>query len=213
MIRQLFSLHSRPSLIALICPWSVIFRAVELRPDLTCLWKLLGDACTAVSTVSPNRAQVVVPVPLADLVPNTQSQLLNQAQALQVGERYDHKSVHLYIYNIVAVWLVHFCHVCSKFNTVRMVCVQMLCSGLEADVWSPQFVAWPWTQLLPPVLPALPLRSECHMSPASKGPGGETESYTSIYAMFDPRIESFYLFFSLVLQVFKKGCYVGQWKS
>uniref|UniRef100_A0A4W6GAK8 SKI3 subunit of superkiller complex n=1 Tax=Lates calcarifer TaxID=8187 RepID=A0A4W6GAK8_LATCA len=34
-----------------------LFKAVELRPDLSCLWKLLGDACTAVSTVSPNRAQ------------------------------------------------------------------------------------------------------------------------------------------------------------
>uniref|UniRef100_A0A671Y0B2 SKI3 subunit of superkiller complex n=1 Tax=Sparus aurata TaxID=8175 RepID=A0A671Y0B2_SPAAU len=28
-----------------------LFRAVELRPDLSCLWKLLGDACTAVSNV------------------------------------------------------------------------------------------------------------------------------------------------------------------
>ncbi|CAG00393.1 unnamed protein product [Tetraodon nigroviridis] len=64
-----------------------LFRAVELRPDLTCLWKLLGDACTAVSTVSPNRARVVVPAPLAGLVPNAQGQLLNQAQALQIGER------------------------------------------------------------------------------------------------------------------------------
>lgn len=68
-----------------------MFRAVELRPDLTCLWKLLGDACTAVSAVSPNRARVVVPAPLAGLVPDAQSQLLNQAQALQIGERYDHK--------------------------------------------------------------------------------------------------------------------------
>uniref|UniRef100_A0A4W6G7G6 SKI3 subunit of superkiller complex n=1 Tax=Lates calcarifer TaxID=8187 RepID=A0A4W6G7G6_LATCA len=41
-----------------------LFKAVELRPDLSCLWKLLGDACTAVSTVSPNRAQVLVPAPL-----------------------------------------------------------------------------------------------------------------------------------------------------
>uniref|UniRef100_A0A4W5KBM0 SKI3 subunit of superkiller complex n=1 Tax=Hucho hucho TaxID=62062 RepID=A0A4W5KBM0_9TELE len=42
-----------------------LFRAVELRPDLSCLWKLLGDACTSVSTVAPNRARVVVPGPLA----------------------------------------------------------------------------------------------------------------------------------------------------
>uniref|UniRef100_A0A3P9KFX9 Tetratricopeptide repeat domain 37 n=1 Tax=Oryzias latipes TaxID=8090 RepID=A0A3P9KFX9_ORYLA len=34
--------------------------AVQLRPDLSCLWKLLGDASTAVSIVSPNRAQVLV---------------------------------------------------------------------------------------------------------------------------------------------------------
>ncbi|XP_040010998.1 tetratricopeptide repeat protein 37 [Xiphias gladius] len=64
-----------------------LFTAVELRPDLSCLWKLLGDACTAVSTVSPNRAQVLVPAPLAGLDPNTQSHMLNQAQALKVGER------------------------------------------------------------------------------------------------------------------------------
>ncbi|KAG7258912.1 hypothetical protein CRUP_034673, partial [Coryphaenoides rupestris] len=42
-----------------------LFRAVELRPDLSCLWKLLGDACTAVCTVSPNRARVLMPGPLA----------------------------------------------------------------------------------------------------------------------------------------------------
>uniref|UniRef100_A0A8C4E6U4 SKI3 subunit of superkiller complex n=1 Tax=Dicentrarchus labrax TaxID=13489 RepID=A0A8C4E6U4_DICLA len=64
-----------------------LFRAVELRPDLSCLWKLLGDTCTAVSSVSPNRAQVLVPALLAGLDPNTQSQALNQAQTLKVGER------------------------------------------------------------------------------------------------------------------------------
>lgn len=70
---------------------SLLFRAAELRPDLSCLWKLLGDACTAVSTVSPNRAQLLVPAPLVGLDSNTQSQVLDQAQALKVGERYDHK--------------------------------------------------------------------------------------------------------------------------
>ncbi|XP_071783567.2 superkiller complex protein 3 [Centroberyx gerrardi] len=64
-----------------------LFRAVELRPDLSCLWKLLGDACTTVSTVSPNRARVLVPGPLAGLDPATQSHTLNQAQTLKVGER------------------------------------------------------------------------------------------------------------------------------
>lgn len=66
---------------------------MKLRPDLSCLWKLLGDACTAVSAVSPNRAQVLVPAPLVGLDPNTQSQTLSQAQALKVGERYDHRQV------------------------------------------------------------------------------------------------------------------------
>ncbi|XP_075895011.1 tetratricopeptide repeat protein 37 [Nelusetta ayraudi] len=64
-----------------------LFRAAELRPDLSCLWKLLGDACTAVSKVSPNRAQLLVPAPLVGLDSNIQSQVLDQAQALKVGER------------------------------------------------------------------------------------------------------------------------------
>ncbi|XP_067463493.1 superkiller complex protein 3 [Thunnus thynnus] len=64
-----------------------LFKAVELRPDLSCLWKLLGDACTAVSTVSPNRVQVQVPAPLAGIDPHTQNNMLNQAQTLKVGER------------------------------------------------------------------------------------------------------------------------------
>ncbi|XP_056138485.1 tetratricopeptide repeat protein 37 isoform X2 [Lampris incognitus] len=64
-----------------------LFRAVELRPDLSCLWKLLGDACTTVSTVSSNRALLVVPGLLADLDPTAETHTLNQAQTLKVGER------------------------------------------------------------------------------------------------------------------------------
>ncbi|XP_056274743.1 tetratricopeptide repeat protein 37 isoform X2 [Pseudoliparis swirei] len=64
-----------------------LFRAVEMRPDMSCLWKLLGDACTAVCTVTPNSARVLVPAPLAGLDPNTQNHTLNQAQTLKVGER------------------------------------------------------------------------------------------------------------------------------
>ncbi|XP_062272697.1 superkiller complex protein 3 isoform X2 [Scomber scombrus] len=64
-----------------------LFKAAELRPDLSCLWKLLGDACTAASTVSPNRAQVQVPAPLAGVDPLTQSHMMNQAQTVKVGER------------------------------------------------------------------------------------------------------------------------------
>uniref|UniRef100_A0AAQ4RWZ0 SKI3 subunit of superkiller complex n=1 Tax=Gasterosteus aculeatus aculeatus TaxID=481459 RepID=A0AAQ4RWZ0_GASAC len=62
-----------------------LFRAVEMRPDLSCLWKLLGDACTAVGTVSPDVAQLLVPAPLAGS--DNQSHTLSQAQTLKVGER------------------------------------------------------------------------------------------------------------------------------
>lgn len=71
-----------------------LFRAVELRPDLSCLWKLLGDACTAVNTVSPNRVRVLVPLLLVGLDPNSQNPMLNQAQALKLGERYVFFYVH-----------------------------------------------------------------------------------------------------------------------
>uniref|UniRef100_M4AYA2 SKI3 subunit of superkiller complex n=1 Tax=Xiphophorus maculatus TaxID=8083 RepID=M4AYA2_XIPMA len=64
-----------------------LFRAVQLRPDLSCLWKLLGDACTAVRVVSPSRAQVVVPTLLSGFDSSTQDHMLNQAQTLKAGER------------------------------------------------------------------------------------------------------------------------------
>lgn len=65
----------------------LIFRAVKLRPDLSCLWKLLGDACTAVSTVSPDRAQVLMPALLVGLTIEAKDQMLGQSQTLKVGER------------------------------------------------------------------------------------------------------------------------------
>lgn len=63
-----------------------LFRAVKLRPDLSCLWKLLGDACSAVGTVSPNRAQVLMPALLCGFG-NEENQMVNQSQAIKVGER------------------------------------------------------------------------------------------------------------------------------
>ncbi|XP_072289660.1 tetratricopeptide repeat protein 37 [Eucyclogobius newberryi] len=63
-----------------------LFRAVKLRPDLSCLWKLLGDACTAVSTVSPNKPQVLMPALLCGSN-NEQNQMLDQSQTIKVGER------------------------------------------------------------------------------------------------------------------------------
>ncbi|XP_014844173.1 PREDICTED: tetratricopeptide repeat protein 37 [Poecilia mexicana] len=64
-----------------------LFRAVQLRPDLSCLWKLLGDACTAVRVVAPSRAQVVVPTLLSGFDSSAQDHTLNQAQTLKAGER------------------------------------------------------------------------------------------------------------------------------
>lgn len=91
---------------------SVLLRAVELRPDLSCLWKLLGDACTAISAVSPNRAQVLVPAPLAGLDCSTQSHMLNQTQTLKVGERYDPTTgtdIFQSPYTIVTLLILHIC--------------------------------------------------------------------------------------------------------
>ncbi|XP_074526833.1 superkiller complex protein 3 [Halichoeres trimaculatus] len=80
-----------------------LFKAVTLRPDLSCLWKLLGDACTVVSRVSPNRAQVQVPAQLAGLDPNTQSHTLNQVQILKVGERCYARALKL-MPNVSSLW-------------------------------------------------------------------------------------------------------------
>ncbi|KAM9392610.1 superkiller complex protein 3 [Pholidichthys leucotaenia] len=64
-----------------------LFRAVQLRPDLSCLWKLLGDACTAVSTVAPDRAQILMPATLAGFDSSAPSHMLDKAQTLKAGER------------------------------------------------------------------------------------------------------------------------------
>uniref|UniRef100_A0A672M7H5 SKI3 subunit of superkiller complex n=1 Tax=Sinocyclocheilus grahami TaxID=75366 RepID=A0A672M7H5_SINGR len=64
-----------------------LFRAVKQRPDLSCLWKLLGDACTTSRTVSPNRAKVLVPGALCGMDPPDQSHTLDQRQLLTLGER------------------------------------------------------------------------------------------------------------------------------
>ncbi|XP_030628701.1 tetratricopeptide repeat protein 37 [Chanos chanos] len=64
-----------------------LFRAVQHRPDLSCLWKLLGDACTTTSSVSPNRAKVLVPGALAGAEPQNQNHTLEQTHLLRLGER------------------------------------------------------------------------------------------------------------------------------
>uniref|UniRef100_A0A8B9JV81 Tetratricopeptide repeat domain 37 n=1 Tax=Astyanax mexicanus TaxID=7994 RepID=A0A8B9JV81_ASTMX len=64
-----------------------LFRALQKRPDLSCLWKLLGDACTNCSNVSPNRASAMVPGALCGAEPQDQNHMLNQKQLLCLGER------------------------------------------------------------------------------------------------------------------------------
>uniref|UniRef100_A0A8B9JX45 Tetratricopeptide repeat domain 37 n=1 Tax=Astyanax mexicanus TaxID=7994 RepID=A0A8B9JX45_ASTMX len=54
---------------------------------LSCLWKLLGDACTNCSNVSPNRASAMVPGALCGAEPQDQNHMLNQKQLLCLGER------------------------------------------------------------------------------------------------------------------------------
>uniref|UniRef100_A0A671KS57 Tetratricopeptide repeat protein 37-like n=1 Tax=Sinocyclocheilus anshuiensis TaxID=1608454 RepID=A0A671KS57_9TELE len=61
--------------------------ALKQRPDLSCLWKLLGDACTTSRTVSPNRAKVLVPGALCGMDPLDQGHTLDQRQLLTLGER------------------------------------------------------------------------------------------------------------------------------
>uniref|UniRef100_A0A9R1SH51 SKI3 subunit of superkiller complex n=2 Tax=Cyprinus carpio TaxID=7962 RepID=A0A9R1SH51_CYPCA len=66
---------------------SCFILALKQRPDLSCLWKLLGDACTTSRTVSPNRAKVLVPGALYGMDPLDQGHTLDQRQLLTLGER------------------------------------------------------------------------------------------------------------------------------
>ncbi|KAI5613252.1 tetratricopeptide repeat protein 37 [Silurus asotus] len=64
-----------------------LFRAVQQRADLSCLWKLLGDACTKCSFVSPNRVCVLVPGALCGREPANKNHTLDQKPLLSLGER------------------------------------------------------------------------------------------------------------------------------
>ncbi|XP_063820099.1 superkiller complex protein 3 [Pseudophryne corroboree] len=60
-------------------------RAVQQRPDLLCLWKLLGDVCTCLHMVSPAKARVNVLGAL--LGQNKGQQLMNKSEILEIGGR------------------------------------------------------------------------------------------------------------------------------
>ncbi|XP_068103803.1 superkiller complex protein 3 [Hyperolius riggenbachi] len=60
-------------------------RAILQRPDLICLWKLLGDACTTLHAVSP--AKVKVNVPAALVGHNEGHQMMHKLEILELGAR------------------------------------------------------------------------------------------------------------------------------
>ncbi|XP_040198266.1 tetratricopeptide repeat protein 37 isoform X2 [Rana temporaria] len=60
-------------------------RAVQQRPDLVCLWKLIGDACTCLHAVSP--AKVTINVLGALVGQNEGHQVISKSEALELGAR------------------------------------------------------------------------------------------------------------------------------
>ncbi|XP_053330770.1 SKI3 subunit of superkiller complex protein isoform X2 [Spea bombifrons] len=60
-------------------------RAVQQRPDLSCLWKLLGDACTCLHRVSPSKVKANVPGALVGQ--NEGLQIMGKSGILELGGR------------------------------------------------------------------------------------------------------------------------------
>ncbi|NXN28468.1 TTC37 protein, partial [Nycticryphes semicollaris] len=60
-------------------------RATKLRPDVSCLWKLLGDTCTSVHVISPSKVNIQV---LGSLLgKNTDVETLKKSELLRLGGR------------------------------------------------------------------------------------------------------------------------------
>ncbi|NXL93266.1 TTC37 protein, partial [Alectura lathami] len=60
-------------------------RATKQRPDVSCLWKLLGDTCTSVHVVSPTKVNIQV---LGSLLgKNEGKQMLKKSELLSLGGR------------------------------------------------------------------------------------------------------------------------------
>ncbi|KFQ89523.1 Tetratricopeptide repeat protein 37, partial [Phoenicopterus ruber ruber] len=60
-------------------------RATKQRPDVSCLWKLLGDTCTSVHVISPTNVNVQV---LGSLLgKNAGKQMLKKSELLRLGGR------------------------------------------------------------------------------------------------------------------------------
>lgn len=60
-------------------------RAIKHRPDVSCLWKLLGDTCTSVHVISPAKVNVQVLGSL--LSKNATKQVLTKNELLILGGR------------------------------------------------------------------------------------------------------------------------------
>ncbi|XP_037228601.1 SKI3 subunit of superkiller complex protein isoform X1 [Falco biarmicus] len=60
-------------------------RAAKYRPDVSCLWKLLGDTCTSVHVISPTKVNIQVPGYL--LGQNAGKQILKKIKLLRLGGR------------------------------------------------------------------------------------------------------------------------------
>ncbi|KAM6229960.1 superkiller complex protein 3 isoform 2-T2 [Porphyrio hochstetteri] len=59
-------------------------RATKQRPDVSCLWKLLGDTCTSVHVLSPPKVNVQVP---GSLLGKTADKMLDKIELLRLGGR------------------------------------------------------------------------------------------------------------------------------
>ncbi|NWX70431.1 TTC37 protein, partial [Alca torda] len=60
-------------------------RATKLRPDVSCLWKLLGDTCTSVHVISPTKVNVQV---LGSLLgKDAGKEMLKKSELLRLGGR------------------------------------------------------------------------------------------------------------------------------
>ncbi|XP_022086951.1 tetratricopeptide repeat protein 37-like [Acanthaster planci] len=72
----------------------VLARAASLRPDLSCVWKLLGDACTMLHPLSDKLISVQVPTNLLDHSFHGEASQ-NKKQLLCIGARCYGRALHL----------------------------------------------------------------------------------------------------------------------
>ncbi|XP_069747865.1 superkiller complex protein 3 [Narcine bancroftii] len=61
--------------------------ALQYRPEISCLWKLIGDTCTTLHDLSPAKVSVQVPFVLIGQNENSNLQPLNKNELLRLGGR------------------------------------------------------------------------------------------------------------------------------